>query len=252
MTSRRSLLAGLLSLPALAGRKEGKTATTPGKPAIDGTAPQLTAEQSPLGAVNVAAATGPVTFSTTGFGSDVNDALNGQIGIADVPSAAQAPMLAFTWGDSTQGTEGGFYIHPVTGSIILAPGTVITPTSPGSDTGWDIPETWQTAAYSGSWEAAASGTDLKYRLLPDNSVRLTGRLKLSSGSVSGSSTVASIPTGYVPARDEPVVVYAHAAGSPYAEVSGLLLAKASGVFEYYGSFTTSDTLEIAGTYPLDA
>lgn len=251
MTSRRVLLTGLLSLPALTGRKGGKTMMTPGKPASGGTTTQLTAERSPLGEANVAAATGPITFSATGWGSRVNDALSGSIGVQAEPPTAQAPMLAFTWGDDTLGTFGGFYIHPVTGAVVLAPSTVITPTSPGTND-WAVPETWHTVTYSGSWAAAASGTDLKCRLLPDHSVRLTGRLKLSSGSVSGSTTIASIPTGYVPARDEPVYVYAHASASPYAAVSGFLLARASGVFEYYGSFTTSDTLEIGGTYPLDA
>jgi hypothetical protein len=247
MTSRRSLLTGLLSLPALGGRKEGKTVMTPAKPALNDVTTRAT-----LDASNVAAASAVITFSATGFGPNVNDALSGSISVQAVPPTAQAPMLVYTWGDNTRGTEGGFYIHPLSGAIILWPGTVITPTTPGSDVGWALPETWHTVAYSGGWKAAASGTDLRYRLLPDNSVRLTGRLTLSSGSVSGSSTIASIPTGYVPARDEPVHAYAHADASPYAEVSGFLLARSSGVFEYFGSFTTSDTLEISGTYPLDA
>ena len=247
MTSRRSLLAGLLSIPALTGGK-GKSAMTPGKSAFGGTAPRIEAEQATLEVDT----SDIVTFSATGFGSSVNDVLSGSIQVQDVPPTAQAPMLAFTWGDSTKGTEGGFYIHPLTGSIVLWPGTVITPTTPGSQVGWALPETWHTVAYSGNWEAAASGSDLKCRLLPDNSVRLSGRLKLSSGSVSGSTAIASIPAGYVPARNEPVSVYAHATASPYAEVSGFLLAETSGVFQYYGSFTTGDTLEISATYPLDA
>jgi hypothetical protein len=248
MTSRRTLLAGLLSLPAaLTGRKEGKAVMTPGR-----MTPRIAAEQPAHETASVVADSDDVTFSTTGWGEDVNDALSGSITIQAVPSMAQAPMVAFTWGDTTQGTQGGFYINPVTEAIVLAPGTVITPTSPTSDIGWAIPETWQTVTYSGGWEAAASGSDLKYRLLPDNSVRVTGRPKLSSGSVSGSSTIASIPTGYIPARDEPVYAYAHVASSPDAEVSGYVLARASGLFVFFGSFSTSDTLEISGTYPLDA
>lgn len=106
-------------------------------------------------------------------------------------------------------------------------------------------------AYVNGWTAAAVGTDLMFTLTNDDMVHISGRL-INPNTVSGASNITNaLQSAYQPARDEPVYAYAHASASPFAEVPGFVLVRSTGVVEFFGTFGSADTLEIAGRYPLN-
>lgn len=139
----------------------------------------------------------------------------------------------------------------VSGALTATGGTASSPSKIQTDTIQSM-----AGSYLNSWAAAAAGTDLKWGLTPDalggsNMVQMSGRLVNTTTITGGPSIIGAVGASYIPVRDEPIYAYAHASGTPFAQVSGYVLVRAgSGDVEYFGSFSSSDTLEIAGRYPL--
>lgn len=82
----------------------------------------------------------------------------------------------------------GFWSYggvPVLGGIVAS--------APSDATG-KTPETWHAVTYAGTWNTAGSDI-LKYRLMPDNSVWIHGRISNTANQVSG-NTIATLPSGY--------------------------------------------------------
>lgn len=134
----------------------------------------------------------------------------------------------------------------VSGTITATAGTAVFPTLISTDTAHNA-----SSLYANGWAALTTGTtDLVYELQSDGMVQVSGRLVNSTaGGISGSSFITgALPAAYRPARDEPVWAYAHGA-SPFPEVSGFCLMRATGL-EFFGTFSTADTLEVGGRYPL--
>jgi hypothetical protein len=116
----------------------------------------------------------------------------------------------------------------------------------------DTPETWHTATNANGWAVQATGLDLKYALMPDGNVKMTGRLTCGTTFSGSQAVIAAVPTSYRPARNEPVWCYGHNASSPYAGVSVFGVMLTTGVLTLYGAMNAGQNLEIQCSYPLNA
>lgn len=166
---------------------------------------------------------------------------------ADLTSAANEAYLAVS--DATNTAT--FIVDPTKFTFSGQP-VISTNGTPANATliTTDAPHT---VSYVNNWTALASGTDLKYELMNDGTVQVTGRLTNTAGFAAGSSQIASaVPSAYIPARDEPVSAWAHLTASPYTGVDGFVLIRASGLLDYFGAAfgASTDALEISGRYPL--
>ena len=104
-----------------------------------------------------------------------------------------------------------------------------------------------TVSYLNSW-TAAGGIDLKYMLMPDGTVRLSGRL--NAPTVTTNLQICVIGTSaYWPVRQIPIYAVDHA-GSPYTNTAHLCLIGTSGQLVIYGPITAGNTVEINATYSL--
>lgn len=98
---------------------------------------------------------------------------------------------------------------------------------------------------SGTW-TATSGDDLTYQLLPDGHVHLSGEIIVGTG-FSSPSTIATLPSGRRPARDECFPV----AGFTTVPIVAMLRIQTTGVITVYGVLASTNTVRINGTFPLN-
>jgi hypothetical protein len=98
-----------------------------------------------------------------------------------------------------------------------------------------IVETWHTATYQNSFASLVAGsTDLKYKLTSDNFVHLSGRLVTPSG-VAASSTIATLPAGYQPARSEPFNSGYNQNSSPNASTAVIIVVGTGGAITVFNA-----------------
>jgi hypothetical protein len=144
----------------------------------------------------------------------------------------------------------GFHISvPVWGSSgNIVCGDVLAAQEPGAAN--NTPEVWHKATYTSGWSAAATGTDVYYKLTADNFVEIHGQVKYSSAiSAGASSVVCTLPAGYRPAnRNEVAVVVAGTGSSALTELtpSGSL-----NVYGITGGSAANLTYQINTRIPLD-
>jgi hypothetical protein len=116
-------------------------------------------------------------------------------------------------------------------------------------------ESWHVVTYQNSWTAAGAGFDLKYKLMPDSTVHLTGRLTVPS-SPANPSVITALPAAYCPAnKTETMTAQTNTSTSPYTAQLFLLLINTSansGTIAVYGALTAGTTLDIQGRFPLNA
>jgi hypothetical protein len=137
---------------------------------------------------------------------------------------------------------------PHTGSQLYVSNTGVAATLIAQEPGNLVPETWHAVSYANSW--TTDGEALEYKLMPDNTVQLSGRMNIPAG-VTNPSTVCTLPSGYVPDRTEPVYVVENA-GPPYAATAHYAEVETSGNLVIYGSMTPGNTMSVSARYPLDA
>lgn len=134
--------------------------------------------------------------------------------------------------------NGNAYAAGFTGNI-----TAIQPASSPA-----VLETPHIVSYANSWTKAAAGLDLEYILLGTNTVHISGRIT-NAGTPSNPSTICTLPTGYQPARQQPINAVENPA-SPYTGIAHILLVNTNGSVALYGAFTAGNTLNINGVYSL--
>lgn len=112
-----------------------------------------------------------------------------------------------------------------------------------------VPETWQNLILGNSW-GMQGGLYARYRLMPDNSVRINA--KLSAGNLTNGIVIATLPAGYVPAFPQPVPVITENPGSvtapaltPRAEV------QTNGQIKIFNLPAGLTQCSINGSCPLD-
>jgi hypothetical protein len=201
-----------------------------------------------------------------GSGLNAGDQTGGHLAISTagdllIANGSDAPVLFAYHGDgslrfySPAGITAGdlaVCVSPAAGSDSAAngyaagltgPATAIEPGSSPS-----VPETWHAATLVNSWTAV---TTLEYQVTPDGFVHLSGQLTVPAGAANP-STIATLPAGYAPARNELLVVCANESVSPYTSTAYPLRVETSGILAVYGAPPSGYSLSVQGRYPLAA
>lgn len=125
------------------------------------------------------------------------------------------------------------------------PAGAFDPTAAASGT-WK-PETWHTLTPASGWTAP---TPLQYKLMPDNTVMVTGLLTVPS-SPANPALVATLPNFYLPARSESLTAIENPA-TPYTAVPHVCSVSTAGAIQVYGALTAGNSLRVYGRFPLDS
>jgi hypothetical protein len=176
------------------------------------------------------------TYNGSKFAGLSGDALNIQDG-------------SFPWQVTVDHATGYLVLQfPHLGSQLYVANTGSAATLLAQEPGNLTPETWHAVSYLNSW--TTDGEALSYKLMPDATVQLSGRMTIPAG-VTNPSTVCTLPTGYVPARTEPVYVIENP-GPPYLAVPHYAEVTTGGNLTIYGAMTAGNTMSVSARYPLDA
>lgn len=164
--------------------------------------------------------------------------------------ATQNSPLALIIESPSDGTDGAAEMKLYAGTSSVAP-YVTSPYIVALNPSSGAAETWHSFAgsYQNGW-TAFSGRDLCYRLEPDGTVHLTGRVNVPSG-VGNPSTVATLPAGYRPAN-RPETVHAENIGSTGSFFNTYVEINTSGNVNVYGAPGGGSSVSIGGRFALDA
>jgi hypothetical protein len=172
---------------------------------------------------------------------------NGAAGYISVTTTAQDGSTTGAVNLGTIDDEDTFtsaFTVDVDGAVAIKP---ISAAHPGTF----AEESWQQPVLSNGWTQQGTGSTLRYALMPDGNVHMSGRLACGT-TFSGSQAVCTLASGYAPARNEPVWCYGRSATSPYAQVTGVFgVVTTAGVLTLYGAMNSGQYLEIQGSYPLE-
>ncbi len=175
---------------------------------------------------------------TTGGGGGINTAGNGANGQCMVTYSTTSALIGAISPVAGTDANGNAYAAGFTGNI-----TAIQPASSPA-----VLETPHIVSYANSWTKVSAGLDLEYILLGTNTVHISGRIT-NAGTPSNPSTICTLPTGYLPARQQAINVVENPA-SPYTGIAHILLVNTNGIVALYGAFTAGNTLNINGVYSL--
>lgn len=173
----------------------------------------------------------------TGTGG-IQYAGNGSNGKAIVSYQSSNILVAALSPQAGTDSSGNAYAAGFTGNI-----TAIQPASSPA-----VLETPHTVTYLNAWTAAAGGTDLKYMLMSDGTVMLSGRLT-NAGVPANPGVICTLPSGYQPIRQIPVYAIEHGA-TPFTGIAHTILIGTNGNVQLYGAFAAGNTLEINGRFSL--
>lgn len=190
-----------------AGAAGSGTGGGPGGTAVTGGGPGGTGGASGASGSSPAAAPGG-GGGGAGNGGSAGTGSRGQVRITYQGSASLVASLT-----------GGVGQDPVTYTQVPAGymGSV-TAIQPGSNP--PVPETWHPAPTPSGWNASGAGTTgVRYKAAADNGVWVQAALSTPSGTtVSGAVTLATLPSGYIPASSTyfPIRTYTTTTGIPTA------------------------------------
>lgn len=103
-------------------------------------------------------------------------------------SALGLPVVFFANGTA----EGVFYLTSA-GQMVLAEAPLLA-ANPANE---DVAETWHAVTPPSNW--TASGPGIRYRMMPDNTVRFQITANISGSAASGTITLVTLPPAYRPA-----------------------------------------------------
>jgi hypothetical protein len=193
-----------------------------------------------------------------------NEALSGFTTYANIGAtyfAVQNDLLAVNvWANTSQsgwsssisamsyqvGTSGGSITsltNQMRGNVTSSDGTLTRPTVITTDSFTNC------SINTGNF-TNVSGEELSVCLMPDNTVAIRGRVT-TSVAPANPATLGAVPSGYFPARTEPLIVVETGA-SPFTGVSHYAQVDGSGTIKVYGALTVGAAMSFQSRYPLDS
>lgn len=101
------------------------------------------------------------------------------------------------------------------------------------------------------WSVASAPFPLRFKLMPDNTVLVTGRLVNSSNLSSGPISITTLPTAYAPATEQTFIATVNNNASPYAASGVYCQIDTTGLITMWGTLSTTQTLNVNFKYSLD-